>query len=306
MANANKMIFDDVLRTIQERRPGLIVPLINEVFGTKYPLDIKVERLPEEYQTMLSKVIMDSCNRIGNRIYHLECQSGPDGSRILRMIEYDFMIGMVSVKKQEKHFKMKMPHSCVIFLRNATGGLEGHDLEIEMADGSKVFYRIPVVKAQSYDLDEIFQKKLFILLPYYILRYERIWVKASDWNKDENYCQTIKTQIVMEYEEIIRRLEKELKDDTTGLFLDMVGLMRRVLEYTLQSQPEIKKGVLKVMGGNVLPLPSDALREERAAGESRVNMLNKILIDADRVDDIIRSANDREYQQQLFKEFHIE
>ena len=306
MANANKMIFDDVLRTIQERRPGLIVPLINEVFGTKYPLDIKVERLPEEYQTMLSKVIMDSCNRIGNRIYHLECQSGPDGSMILRMIEYDFMIGMASVKKQEKHFKMKMPQSCVIYLRNVTGGLEGHDLEIEMADGTKVLYQVPVVRAQTYDLDDIFQKKLFILFFYYILRYERILAKTIDWNKDGNDCQTVKGQIVKEYEEIIRRLEKELKDDTTGLFLDMVGLMRRVLEYTLRKQPEIKKGVLKVMGGNVLPLPSDALREERAAGESRVNMLNKILIDADRVDDIIRSANDREYQQQLFKEFHIE
>lgn len=305
MANANKMIFDDVLRTIQERRPGLIVPLINEVFGTKYPLDIKVERLPEEYQTMLSKVIMDSCNRIGNRIYHLECQSGPDGSMILRMIEYDFMIGMVSVKKQEKHFMMKMPQSCVIYLRNSTGGLEGHELEIEMADGTRVLYQVPVVRAQSYDLDEIFQKKLFILLPYYILRYERILVKTSDWNKDGNYYQTIKMQIVKEYEEILRRLEKELEGDATGLFQDMVDLMRRVLEYTLRKQPEIKEGVLNAMGGNVLPLPSDALREERVAGKKSVNMLVEKLIAADRINDLLKSTTDEAYQELLFKEFDI-
>ena len=31
---------------------------------------------------------------IGDKIYHLECQSNPDGSMILRMVKYDFYIAL--------------------------------------------------------------------------------------------------------------------------------------------------------------------------------------------------------------------
>lgn len=30
-------IFDDVFRTIVEKMPQLVIPLLNEVFGTAYP-----------------------------------------------------------------------------------------------------------------------------------------------------------------------------------------------------------------------------------------------------------------------------
>ena len=79
MENDNSTVYDDVLRTIQERHPELLIPLINEVFHTSYPETTKVMRLPEEYQKLVSKVVADSCSMIGNRIYHIECQSTKDG-----------------------------------------------------------------------------------------------------------------------------------------------------------------------------------------------------------------------------------
>ena len=43
MANiTNNTIFDDVFRTMLEKMPDLAVPLINEIFGTSYPEDIKI------------------------------------------------------------------------------------------------------------------------------------------------------------------------------------------------------------------------------------------------------------------------
>ena len=77
----NSTIFDDVLRTIQERLPKLLIPLVNEVFQTSYTKEAEVTRLPEEYQKLLSKVVVDSCNKIEGIIYHFECQSRPDGSK---------------------------------------------------------------------------------------------------------------------------------------------------------------------------------------------------------------------------------
>ncbi len=42
---SNAHIFDDVFRTMEEHQPQLMIPLINEVFGTEYPSDTKITRL---------------------------------------------------------------------------------------------------------------------------------------------------------------------------------------------------------------------------------------------------------------------
>lgn len=59
-------------------------------------------RLPEEYQEVLSKVVADSCNKIADVVYHVECQSKKDGSMILRMVEYDFMIALSDSIRRKK------------------------------------------------------------------------------------------------------------------------------------------------------------------------------------------------------------
>ena len=46
---ANSTIFDDVFRTMLEKMPQLIIPLINEVFGTDYPGDIPIVQRRNEH-----------------------------------------------------------------------------------------------------------------------------------------------------------------------------------------------------------------------------------------------------------------
>ena len=41
----NNTIFDDVFRTMVEKMTYLVVPLINEVFHTVYPEDVKIVQL---------------------------------------------------------------------------------------------------------------------------------------------------------------------------------------------------------------------------------------------------------------------
>ena len=42
-------IFDDVFRTIAQKMPFLLIPLINEVFGTAYTEDQEFEQLRNEH-----------------------------------------------------------------------------------------------------------------------------------------------------------------------------------------------------------------------------------------------------------------
>ena len=96
----NNTIFDDVFRTMIEKMPYLAVPLINEVFHTSYSENVKITQLRNEHQQEDGDIITDSCLLIGKKMYHIECQSTDDTTMVIRMIEYDFAIGIEHAEKQ--------------------------------------------------------------------------------------------------------------------------------------------------------------------------------------------------------------
>ena len=100
----NNTIFDDVFRTMIEKMPYLAVPLINEVFHTSYPEDVKITQLRNEHQQEDGEIITDSCLLIGKKMYHIECQSTDDTTMVIRMIEYDFAIGIEHAEKKGHDF----------------------------------------------------------------------------------------------------------------------------------------------------------------------------------------------------------
>lgn len=73
-------------------------------------------------------------------------------------------------------------------------------------------------------------------------------------------------KLIDEYHMIISRLEEVTKTDNTGLFHD---LMQRVMNYLLRKESVLKERMSEEMGGKVLRLPSDELREAREAGISQ-------------------------------------
>ena len=76
-------IFDDVFRTIAQKMPQLLIPLINEVFHTSYSEEEPFEQLRNEHYEKFGTVVTDSIIRIGSHIYHLEQEKGIDTARIL-------------------------------------------------------------------------------------------------------------------------------------------------------------------------------------------------------------------------------
>ena len=80
-------------------------------------------------------------------------------------------------------------------------------------DETKHLYRIPAVKMDDYTKDAIFEKNLLMLLPFYIMRYEK---QADEFDTIPERLHIL----LAEYEEIRVRLEKELEGETTGLYTD--------------------------------------------------------------------------------------
>ena len=87
-------IFDDVFRTMVQKMPQLLIPVINEVFKTNYTEQDYIDQSRNEHMEQFGKVITDSISRIGHKIYRIECQSTDDSTMVMRMIEYDFAIAL--------------------------------------------------------------------------------------------------------------------------------------------------------------------------------------------------------------------
>ena len=65
----NNTIFDDVFRTTIEKMPYLAVPLINDVFHTSYPEDVKITQLRNEHQQEDGEIITDSFKQDGQTAF---------------------------------------------------------------------------------------------------------------------------------------------------------------------------------------------------------------------------------------------
>ena len=260
-SKSRSTIFDNVLRTAQERHGQMLIPVVNETFHENYPWDTPVRRLPDDYRQVVSKVVADACNVIGDRVYHVECQSRDDRTMILRMVEYDFMIGLYGAEVGEGLYRLRFPRSCIIYLRHDGEAPEKEEMELVFQDGQTVRYQVPTVRVQSYTLDGIFEKKLYLFLPFYILRYEK---ELNEIDSDEKRREAV----LAEYGNILDRLEEALKDEP-DVYQDLIRLMYNVVEYVLRDHEEFKEEVGSVMGGKVLPLPSDILRQKTAEGQEQ-------------------------------------
>ena len=233
--------------------PELAVPLINEVFGTSYPEDIEIIQKRNEHQTKQGEIITDSHLMILDKAYHIECQSTNDSSMVIRMIEYDFSISLESMRLEDGKYRMYFPHSCILYLR---GNQDRKLLSVEMImpDGSVIEYKVPAIYVGHYTKDEILQKQLFFLLPFYIMRYEK-------GNLEAEYPEL--KAMLEEYREIEKCPEEEfLEEGKEKAYRDLIELILRIAEYILRNQEEARKGFGDVMGGKVLELESDKLIQE--------------------------------------------
>ena len=253
--------------------PSLLIPLINEVFQTNYPEDIHFQQLRNEHYEKFGKIITDSILQIEDCTYHLECQSSLDGRMVIRMFEYDFSIALELAQKNNETFEIEFPQSCVLYIRNHRERSlpDYHEAIVKFADGQQILYRVPILRAQNYTVDSIFEKRLLILLPYHILRYES-FLKNSGSNAKKL------EQLLTDYQKINNLLEHCTDDKKSTLYIDMITLIEKIADHIIPKDNEnVRERLGDIMGGKILQLESERLLEKgqllgeakgRAAGQA--------------------------------------
>ena len=152
-------IYDDVFRTMVQKMPELLIPVINEVFHTDYTQDCVYEQLRNEHQEVFGKVVSDSIIKIENHIYHIECQSLDDSTMAFRMMEYDFAIALEDALLEAKEQEMCFPDSCVLYLRGKCNNRKKKrnlQIKIRLPGGEELWYKTRMINVQDYSIEEIF------------------------------------------------------------------------------------------------------------------------------------------------------
>ena len=304
--------YDDAQRTLSVDCPSLLIPLVNEAFQTDYPLDADVKLYNNEFFITTGndqKRITDSNFSINGETtirYHFECQSTEDGSLTLRLFEYGAQIALTMADYSKDESTFIFPHAAVLYLRTENTTPSSIKMRI-VTPGGDVSYEIPVVKVQDYGLDEIFEKRLLFLLPYYFLRYQlELLEKDVDARLELRHT----------YQDIFQRLSllEQGGEITEFTRQSIKAMIDKVAVFRAGKYAGVKKEVEEIMGGQILnyeakDIRNKALREGKEAGrqegESLALRLIQLLIQQGRTDDVTRASTDPEVRQQLYREFHL-
>ncbi len=246
--------YDDVHKTLTHDCPGLLIPLINEVFGENYTGDEKIVFLHNEHFIHIQgeptkEKETDSCFEIHGKVikkYHMESQSTPDSSMLLRLFEYASQSALDDAVVNENELFVDFPHSAVLFLRHTKTIPDEMTITIR-TPGGNVSYGIQVVKTQTYTLETIFEKNLLFLLPFYIFRHEK---KFKLYEKDSAKLQELKEEYhyIRERLDTLSQEEKITEYEKRTLF----EMTQRVVAGLAKNYSQVREGVDNIMGGKVL------------------------------------------------------
>jgi hypothetical protein len=172
--------YDDVFHTLVVDCTNLMISVVNEAFNENYTENARIVlKQNEVYQRQqngeTTKKITDSNLEITeddeSSDYHMECESTYDGSIIIRIYEYDSQIALYNGEFKDGILEVKFPHAGILFLRSNSNTPDKYTIKITTPAGS-LPYDVQVLKVKSYTLKEIFEKKLLLLIPFYIFNYE--------------------------------------------------------------------------------------------------------------------------------------
>ncbi len=248
-------IYDGAFRTILNDCRKLIIPVINEIFREAYTGEEEIRFFPNEHfldqQDEADKErITDTNFTVFGKIpkkYHVECESSlPDGRITIRLFEYDAQIALDEGEVTEETLTVTFPNTAVLYLRTYKKTPDKMKYVI-VTPGGTVKYDIPIMKVQKYSLDDIFDKHLLMLIPFYIFSHENSF---PEYNSNEQKLEKLKA----EYQVILERLDGLEQQGVIGAFdkRTIIELSGDVIKEIAQKYENVQKGVGDIMGGALI------------------------------------------------------
>ncbi len=304
--------YDDVFRTLVVEHKELVLRLINEMFPSiHYDGDEEVKQLNDTYffnqdGGQQSKKIADSAIEVTShdgiqRIFHLECQSTPDNSMIIRMFEYDVQIAIkAGSNSSSNRLDVKLPESGVLYLRSNSLTPDFMTVFVHVPGGRYVDYKVPILKLINYSCDDILNKELYFLIPFYLFNFESEFDKIETGKKE--FVDSFKARYREIYDKLKERYEAGLIDARTHQ--KIIELSKKIIIALANNKYVVREEAEKIMGGQVLVTETETVyKAGQESGKEELDILYSWLKDQNRTDDILRAIGDKNLQNELLEEY---
>ena len=235
----NGTIYDDVFRTMIDKIPHLIIPLINEVFSRQYPDSEPVTALQNEHLEITEgKVIMDSYLKIADKYYHVECQSSPDGT----VVDYRTPIIKVNQYDFEEIFQKKLLFFLPYYVMRYEAVLPEIEVDKEKLRGfleeyRRIYQKLEVLRSQhrlsDYDFMEL-KQLIETIINHLAYGKERIRKGVHDMG---GKVLEFEHDILMRESEARGVLKGEKRGDARTLVKNVESIMR-ILDLSLEKACE--------------------------------------------------------------------
>ena len=252
--------YDDAFRTMMGKNGVLRVAFINEMFHPSRPIkpDTRIdeavnENFSEQGNGAQRRLVTDSLLHIEGSTYHIECQSLPDGTILVRMFEYDLVVGLKESRYEDYHLTVDIPVSGVLFLRSTKNIPDEMKVTINAVGGS-IDYPVATLKLSDYTLDDLIRKDLLFLFPFYIFNLEKE-LKAFDKGTEH------RTKVIGSVSELLDYVNKlygegKLACDKYLLLTDMI---QKVADHLSVKYGNARKELDEIMGGKILEFRGESI-----------------------------------------------
>ena len=270
---SNEQTFDSALSAMVTKLEEFIIPFVNEVFGEKFTKNAKVEIRNNKHivlktdgslgrkETDAYIVLSEMIETLITKLYHFECETWYDNSIVVRIAEYTSAIAIDNVETTKDGVILNYPSSVVIFLRPDNSIPRKLKITHRAPTGDELSYEVPTLQIKDFSIDDIFDKKLLILLPFYLFRYVDEFDEMED-NADR------RKELENGLQKISDRLSKlvEAKEINVYQQRTTLRLLKRVSDRLTKDFHELREGVDKIMSGYIARTDADDILEQ---GEMR-------------------------------------
>lgn len=224
-------IYDSVFCAIIERTSACMIYLINEVFSEKYDSSQTVSVWRNNFFSKDNKYAIFHM-KISDACYYMKIGAGPDRNISVNRIKLNAMDTLRNTEN-ESNAAASYSDTYILHLHCNDPAPDHTNTAAKMPDAPECTDETPVIHVQAYSLDELFQKKLFIFLPYYICRYDLDRIE-SDADK--------RMQLAKEYEYILSRL-CATQDLPVFERSEIIKYTMAILYWLVQTRELIKKEI---------------------------------------------------------------
>ena len=123
--------------------------------------------------------------------------------------------------------------------------------------GGECCYQVPVIYIKQYGIEEMFQRKLYFLIPFYIFNME---TELPDIEAKEDRLRAL----CGDYQKILERLSEleESGEISTFSYETIRDMTKKVVSHLAEKQKNVRKGLGEIMGGEILDFEAKRIRDK--------------------------------------------